>query len=189
MDFTADFESQFESSQSLHAEEIELVSKLQETRSALQESLSENDQLISIIDQFYLEIGNEKAELDNLLSEISKAMFKNLAAPEDPKNLSVSERAGYSIYYMKFLGFSLRKMTEEFYTIKDHMESLQKSVVSNTASVSLRRTGAIKVPKLSGQKNEPALTNGNKTKPPISVNVPTPDKKSQSEPKSAKSKK
>jgi hypothetical protein len=174
MDFTTQFSNQFQSEINYFETDIDLNKKLQDTRHALQESISENDQLREIITQLYSETRVENVATGELLSEIGQPIFRNLPLPRNADDLPVSERAGYVAFYLKFLGYSTRKVTEEYHKTKEHLESMHKSVRSNTVELSIKRTGSLKVPELDGQQE---LKRNTKATTPISPPITPPEQK------------
>jgi hypothetical protein len=152
MDFTSQFDSLFQGDANYVETDTDLFKKLQDTRHALQESMSENDQLVQILNQLYSEAMVENVAVTELLKEIKRPLFNNIPLPRNADGLPMSERAGYVLYCMKFLGFATRKSTEQYHVTKEHLEGMHKSVRSNTAEVKITRTGSIKIPELAGEK-------------------------------------
>jgi hypothetical protein len=153
MDFTKQFENQFQKPQDYINTDLTLNKKLQDTRHALNESLSENKQLSDLISQLYSEARIENVAVSELLSQIKTPLCKNVALPRNADGLSVSEQAGYAMYYLKFLGFATRKTVEEFHVAKEHLDSMHKSVDTQMlADVKVTRTGKLKIPELDGAK-------------------------------------
>jgi len=176
MDFTDQFQQFFDSPVSYDETDIDLNKSLQDTRAALQESLSENDQLGEIIKLLYSEARVENVATDELISEIGKSLFKNVPLPRNADNLPMSEMAGYVVYYMKFLGYAARKSLENYHITKDHYETMNKSIKSNTLSLTVNRSGSIKLPELDGVKE---MKRSNKTETPISPPITPPKEKEQ----------
>lgn len=152
MDYADAFQNQFVSSPNYVEKDVDLFGKLQDTRNALQESLSENDQLSEIIEQLYSESRVEQVATTELLALVSDPLFKNIPLPRNADHLPMSEKAGYTVYYLKFLGFALRKTFDEYQTTKEHLEGMHKSVQKNTVKLEVKRTGKLKVPELDGLK-------------------------------------
>lgn len=171
MDFIDSFQAQFRESVEHYEADVDLGKKLQETRHALQESISENDQLMQIINQLYSESRIENVATSELISQITSPLYRNVPLPKNGDSLILSEKAGYILYYLKFLGFTARKVTEEYHKATDRLEVLHKSVKSNTASVIVNRTGSLKVPELDGDKE---LKRGHKTTAPATPPITPP---------------
>jgi hypothetical protein len=178
MNFDSLFESQFQDAYSptLIKKEIDLVTKLQDTRNALQESISECDQLKALITLLYKESRVENQSITELMSQIKEPLFRNFPLPRNADNLPFNEQAGYAVYYMKFLGYATRKVTEEFHQTKEHMVSLGKSVETNSYGEKVDRTGQLRVPELDGEKETKRV---GKAAPPPTPPV-TPPKQTQS---------
>lgn len=181
MDFTSEFETQFQSALPLDETSSSLIKKLQDTRHALQESISETDQLVAIIEQLYSETRVENVVTSELTAQIQSPLFRNVPLPRNADGLSVSERAGYVLYYMKFLGFASRKSLEEYHNVKEHLDQMGTSVTKNTMDLLIKRTGSLKVPELDGKKEmksstqvKPTITSPQIAKSPISPPVTPP---------------
>jgi len=166
INYTESFESQFNTTPDYIPVNLELGVKLQKTREALQESISENDTLRRILEIIFSEIRVENSAITELLSQIKSPLFRNIPLPKNPDSLSLSEKAGYSVYYMKFMGFAARKASETYENTKDNLEGSHKSIRDQTVDVKITRTGNIKMPELEGVKE---LKRGSKTTAP-----PTP---------------
>lgn len=166
MDFTEEFNQQFQPPGTYHEVEVTLNKKLQDTRHSLQESISETDQLIQIIDQLYAESRVENVATSELVLQITTPLVRNVPLPRNADNLPLSEKAGYALYYLKFLGFAFRKSIEEYHTTKDHLEGIHKTIGASTVETTIKRSGALKVPELDGQKE---MKRSSQAKPP-----PTP---------------
>lgn len=166
MDFEKQFESLFQAKSNYFKTDIESNKKLQDTRHALQESISENDQLSEMLDKLYSFARVENVATTELITEIAQPLFKNIPLPRNADKLPLSEKVGYTLYCMKFLGFALRKSLEEYTTLKEHLEGIHKSVGTNTVNIMVKRTGTIKMPELDGVKES--------LKPKDSKQVPSP---------------
>lgn len=183
MDFTDTFESQFLTTTDYISTDLDLNKKLQDTRHALQESISENDQLKEIINKLYNESRVENVATGELLSMVKSPLFRNIPLPRNADNLPLSERAGYVVFYMKFLGFATRKSTEEYHKTKEHLEGIHNSVKSNTTEIVIPRTGEMRVPELDGMKelkrgvHSAASPTPPATPPDKSLQKPTSSKK------------
>jgi hypothetical protein len=176
MDFADAFQAQFEQSPSYIETDLDLNKKLQDTRNALQESISENDQLALIINQLYDESRVENVALTQMIDEIKAPIFKNVPLPRNADTLPLSEKAGYVVYYLKFLGYATRKTIEEHQTAKEHLESLHSSVKKSTVvDPVVKRTGALRVPELDGHKESKRSV---KTTAPMSPPATPPEKTS-----------
>jgi len=182
MDFSKDFGNQFQSSIVYHETDIDLNKKLQDTRHALQESTSENDQLIALIEQLYSEARVENVATTEMMSQIPSPLFTNMPLPRNADSISVSERAGYALYYLKFLGYAARRATEDYHMTKDHLEGLHKSIKDKTTEITIKRTGALKIPELDGQKE---MKRSTPTKP-LQTPPVTPPKQEKPKPVSRK---
>jgi len=150
MDFN--FDTQFQVVENRYGNNIDVVGKLQNTRELLQESLSENNQLIEIIQKLYSEARVENVAISEVLNQIMEPFFKNVPLPRNADNLPMSEQAGYAVYYLKFLGFAVRKLLEELHETKEQTEYLYKSITKNVLDDKIERTGQIKLPELDGVK-------------------------------------
>lgn len=164
--FTSTFESQFHGPSGYVETDLDLNSKLQKTREALQESTSENDSLKLIINQLYNEARVENVATGKLLEEIKTPLFINIPLPRNADSLPLSEQAGYVAYCMKFLGFATRKSTAEYHIARDHLEGIHNSIKKQTVDMKVVRTGELKVPELDGVRE---VKRSSKTAPP-----PTP---------------
>jgi hypothetical protein len=100
----------------------------------------------------YHEARIENVATSELLEEAGGSVYRNLALPRNADSLTTSEKAGYTLMYMKFLGFSTRKLTEEYHKTKDHLEGMHKSIRGNTTEIEVKRTGVLKIPELDGQR-------------------------------------
>lgn len=152
MDFSKDFENCFMSSADYDGPTIELNKKLQDTRHALQESQSEVKQLKEMIERLYSESRVENVAVSEVVGMMKHQLFRNIPLPRNADNLPFNERVGYTLYYMKFLGFATRKAAEEYHTAKDYLESMKTTVVKNTVDFIVERTGELRVPELDGKK-------------------------------------
>lgn len=152
IDFVKSFESQINATPDYNPVLIDLNSKLQKSRHALQESLSENETLRNILEKIYSEIKVENAATQELLSQVKSPLFRNIPLPKDADKIPLSEKAGYSVYYMKFLGYATRHASEKYNNTKDEFESSQKSIREQTVETTVVRTGIIKMPELEGVK-------------------------------------
>jgi len=151
MDFSKQFEQLFPAVNDFSGQAVGLNTKLQETRHALQEATSENDALTSLINTLYKESLVEITATTELISQVPNAPFKTISHPRNPDNISLSEKAGYVVYSLKFHGFATRKITEDFHNMRDNRDSLKKVVEQNTVKLEVKRSGAIKLPELAGQ--------------------------------------
>lgn len=174
MDYSKAYEAQFQEHVSYIETDINLFGKLQDTRHSLQESISENDQLSELINLLYSEIRVENVAVGELVDMIAKPLFKNIALPRSADGISLSEKAGYVMYYMKFLGYAARKSLEEYHVTKEHMEGLHKSISANTVEMTVKRTGKIKIPELDGEKE---MKRSAKTATPLSPPITPPNHK------------
>jgi hypothetical protein len=152
MDFSKDFENYFEISQDYHGPEIDLNKKLQDTRHALQESQSEVETLKALINTIYSEARVENVATTKLIKMMNHKILNNVPLPRNADEIKMNEKAGYAVYYLKFLGYATRKVAEECHSAKDHLEGMYKSVKTNTLQIEVERTGQVKVPELDGQK-------------------------------------
>ncbi|QMP81966.1 hypothetical protein QK701_sRNA3gp1 [Grapevine associated cogu-like virus 4] len=152
MDFTNQFESLFQKPIDYISQDVSLGTKLQETRSALQESLSEIESLGELIKLLYKEAMVETVATGELVSQIKSPPYQAIALPRNADNASLSEQAGYVMYCMKFHGFATRRTTEDLHNTKEHRDSLKKTVEAQTVKVEVKRTGAIRMPELAGMK-------------------------------------
>lgn len=152
MDFSKSFEARFQGRKNYTEVDVDLNAKLQNTRHALQEAISENAQLYELIDQLYNEARVENVATSELLAEIQSPLFRNIPLPRNADALPRSEKAGYALYQMKFLGYAARKATEEYHIVKEHLEDTHKVIRKNVTDDKIKRTGGIKVPDLDGEK-------------------------------------
>jgi len=164
MDFARDFEKRFIVSPNYDEGEVVLRKSLQDTQTALQESLSEVDQLKKLIEQLYSEARVENVATGELLAEMKHVPFRNVPLPRNADGLSANEKAGYVVYYMKFLGFATRKMSEEHHVTKEHLDGMHKSIKTHTSEVKVPRSGALKIPDLDGDKE---MKRGDKPTAPV----------------------
>jgi hypothetical protein len=152
MEFTAQFETLFEVPVDYVTQDLELNTKLQETRTALQESISENGSLGELIKLLYKEAMVETVATKELITQIPSPAYQPIGLPRNADTISLSEQAGYVMYCMKFHGFATRKTTERLHNTKEHRDSLKKTVTENTVKLEVKRTGEIKMPEIAGVK-------------------------------------
>lgn len=152
MNFSKDFENCFKKDHNYDEQDIGLVKKLQDTRHALQESQSEVDQLKSMIDKLYSESRVENVAVSELVSQMKFQLFRNIPLPRNADDLPFNERIGYTMYYMKFLGYATRKAAEEYHLAKEHLVGIHGSIQQNTVDISVSRTGELRIPELDGKK-------------------------------------
>lgn len=155
--------------------DIDLNKKLQDARHDLQEATSEIEQLWNTVESLYAETRIENVATTELISQIKSPIVRNVPLPRNADTLSTSEKAGYVFYYLKFLGFALRKSIEEYHTTKEHLEGIHKSINTHTVKTDVKRSGSLKLPELDGQKE---LKRGVQAKPPQSAtpSPPQPEK-------------
>lgn len=174
MDYADAFKAQFDEPPNYIATDLDLNKKLQDTRTALQESLSEVDALTRLIEQMYSESRVEQVATGEILTEIGQTLFRNIPLPRNADTISLSEKAGYTAFYMKFLGYATRKTLGEYHVTKGHLESLHSSVKKSTVEeIKMIRTGELKVPDLDGQKE---MKRSAKTTAPLSPPATPPEK-------------
>jgi len=166
MDYSEDFKLQFSTPITYHKSDTDQKRKLQDARQALQEATSEITQLEEDITALYEEARIENVATTEMMAQITSPLFKNMPLPRNADGLSLSEKAGYVLYYLKFLGYSTRRATEEYHTVKDHLDGMYKSVTDNTVDTTIKRSGKLRIPELDGKKE---MKRSVATKPP-----PTP---------------
>jgi len=170
MDFEESFKSYFQEPASSYSIQIDLTKRLQDTQHALQEANSEIDQLTELIMTLYAESRIEQVNTGELISEIPGFPLKMIPLPRNADSISTSEKAGYALFCMKFLGYSTRKVSEEYYKSMEEIHSSRESIKKHAIGGDVPRTGKLKLPELdkaqeikSDSKSQTSKVNGVKS--------------------------